>query len=170
MSSVGTVSFLLGRDTGLHHPHAGEGTWRTAHWPLKCWTQSDTRHFCHILLARAVADPEGGWGMQFCPRPWKPWTRNVWCTELMTAERRSGHPGAQGKDRSGGGWVMSRRVKPFFHPFHHLFHLRKGNPQTSSTVAGGHTLGSQWKEAARNTNISYPPSGLVPGKFWKEWG
>lgn len=68
------------------------------------------------------------------------------------------------------GWVMNRRVKPFFHPFHHLFHLRKGNPQTSSTVAGGHTLGSQWKEAARNTNISYPPSGLFPGKFWKEWG
>ena len=64
--------------------------------------------------------------------------------------------------------MISTGVKPFFHPFHHLFHLRKGNPKTSSTVAGGHTLGSQWKEVARNMNISYPPSGLVPGKFWKE--
>ena len=62
VGSVGTVSFLLGRDTGLHHPHAGQGTWRPAHWPLKCWTQSDTRHFCHILLAGAVADPEWGVG------------------------------------------------------------------------------------------------------------
>lgn len=64
---------------------------------------------------------------------------------------------------------MGRGVKPFFHPFHHLFHLREP-PQTNSTVAGDQTPSSQWKDAARNPGISHPPSGLVPGSVWKRVG
>lgn len=40
----------------------------------------------------------------------------------------------------------------------------------SSTVPGVHNPGSQWEEATRNTGFSYPPSCLVPGWVWKEWG
>lgn len=40
----------------------------------------------------------------------------------------------------------------------------------SSPVPGVHNPGSQWEEATRNTGFSYPPSRLVPGWVWKEWG
>lgn len=61
-------------------------------------------------------------------------------------------------------------VKPSFHSFYLLFHLRERNPKSSSRVPGGHNPGSQRKEAVRNIGFFYPPGRLVPGWVWKEWG
>lgn len=52
---------------------------------------------------------------------------------------------------------------------HHFFHLREGNPKTSSPVPGGYNPGPQGKEAVRNTGFSYPPSCLVPGWVWEKY-
>lgn len=60
-------------------------------------------------------------------------------------------------------------VKSSFQSFHHFFHLREGNPKTSSPVPGGYNPGPQGKEAVRNTGFSYPPSCLGPGWVWKKY-